>query len=482
MPALGGVPRAVLTAAGIREIAGFGGQAPQWSADGTELACIVRNDTGFFVEIVSPSTGESHRLPLGGARRRFHLSWSPNGHAFAYADTLDLTPDLSQLWVLRVSDGEAFPITDGRMNDWSPSWSPDGRTLYFVSNRGGSMDLWQQKMGEDATPEGPLQRVTAGMGIRTAVLSRDGLRFAYSRGRLVANLWRVPILRERPATWADAEQLTFDQAFVAHVDVSQDGERLVFASDRAGNLDLWTMPATGGGMQQLTVDSSPDWAPRWARDRTKIVFYSARSGNRDVWVMPVGVGPARQLTLDEAADSHPDWSPDELEIAFASTRSGNGDIWVTDTETGRARQVTVHPADDARPSWSPDGQWLAFRSTRAGENRLWRVSTAGGDPEPLTEGPAAYGAAGVLSDDVRRRAGPRWSPDGRAVYFVPVAERAGNIWRVTVEDGTEQPLTDLTGRRGSLSDALATDGEYLYFTWGEDLGDLWVMDVVQDDQ
>ena len=139
---------------------------------------------------------------------------------------------------------------------------------------------------------------------------------------------------------------------------------------------------------------------------------------------------------------------------------------MADTETGRARQVTMHPAAENTPDWSPDGQWLVFRSTRAGEPRLWRVSAAGGDPEPLTEGPAWY---------------PRWSPEGRVIYFIGVAERAGNIWGFSVEDGTEQPLTDLTGRRGTLSPlALATDGEYLYFTWGEDLGDIWVMDVVQD--
>ncbi len=462
MPALGGIPRAVLTAAGMAE---FGGQAPQWSSDGTELACVVQDDSGFFVEIVSLSTGESRRLPLPGVRSRFHLSWSPDGHAFAYADTVNLTPDLSQLWVLRISDGEAFPITDGRMNDWSPSWSPDGRTLYFVSNRGGSMDLWQQKMGEDATPEGPPRSVTAGIGMRTAVFSPDGKKLAYSRGRLVANLWRVPILEDRPAAWADAEQVTFDQAFIEQVDVSRDGERLLFDSDRAGNMDLWTMPAAGGEMQQLTTDPSPDWAPRWSRDETEIVFYTARSGNRDVGVMPVAGGPARQLTRHEATDYGPAWSPDERQIAFSSSRSGNLDIWVVQVDTGEARQVTVDPGDDRYPQWSADGQWLVFRSPRSGESRLWRVSAAGGDPEPLTDGPAYYS---------------RWPPDGQVIYFTGVAERAGNVWRFSVEDGTEQPVTGLTGRRGALGPvALATDGEYLYFTWAEDLGDVWVMDVAE---
>jgi hypothetical protein len=49
-----------------------------------------------------------------------------------------------------------------------------------------------------------------------------------------------------------------------------------------------------------------------------------------------------------------------------------------------------------------------------------------------------------------------------------------------MEDGREYPVTDLTGRRGSLYFSLDTDGEYLYFTWRHDLGDIWVMDVLRE--
>jgi hypothetical protein len=50
-----------------------------------------------------------------------------------------------------------------------------------------------------------------------------------------------------------------------------------------------------------------------------------------------------------------------------------------------------------------------------------------------------------------------------------------------MEDGREYPVTDLTGRRGAMRPfSLATDGKYLYFTWGEELGDIWVMDVVRE--
>ncbi len=63
------------------------------------------------------------------------------------------------------------------------------------------------------------------------------------------------------------------------------------------------------------------------------------------------------------------------------------------------------------------------------------------------------------------------------IYFLGLSD----IWVVSLEDEAERPLTDFSGKRGNLgSFALATDGQYLYFTWEEDLGDIWVMDVVTE--
>ena len=463
--ALAGMPRKVTTTGLLM------GSPPQWSPDGTEIACVAQDTSGFFVKIVSLRTGESRRLQLPGRTTgRLDLSWSPDGRYFAYVDAPNVTPDLTQLWVLRVVDGKSFPVTDGRNNDWSPSWSPDGRTLYFVSNRDGSMDFWQQLIKEDGRPVGSSQQLTTGIGIRHAVLSPDGTKLAYAKGRLVANLWRVPnpTHRDRSAIWADAQQLTFDQVFVEQVNVLPDGKRLLFDSDRMGNMDIWMIPVEGGEMQQVTTDPTPDWAPAWSPDGKQIAFHAARSGNRDIWVMPVEGGPARQVTGHEASDMHPVWSPDGQEIAFTSARSGNADIWVIPTGGGEARQITVHLAIDFYPQWSPDGEWLIFTSNRTSDYRLWRVPTAGGIPEPLTEGPAGYS---------------RWSPDGKRIYFVGTGMRAGTLWTVLAEGGNERPLTDFSGKYGVIGiEALATDGQQLYFTWAEDLGDLWVMDVITEDE
>ena len=72
-----------------------------------------------------------------------------------------------------------------------------------------------------------------------------------------------------------------------------------------------------------------------------------------------------------------------------------------------------------------------------------------------------------------------WSVDGSKVYFIATGDRAGDIWAVSLSDGSERPMTNLDGRIGHLAwSALATDGNYLYFVWQENLGDIWMMDVV----
>ena len=91
-------------------------------------------------------------------------------------------------------------------------------------------------------------------------------------------------------------------------------------------------------------------------------------------------------------------------------------------------------------------------------------SATGGEPIPVTQGPSSF---------------PVFSRDGFSIFFLGSGERAGNFWVVPIDSGEERPVTDLGERRGELgSEALATDGTYLYFTWEEDIGDIWVMDVV----
>jgi TolB protein len=193
-----------------------------------------------------------------------------------------------------------------------------------------------------------------------------------------------------------------------------------------------------------------------------VSFYSSRSGDREIWVMPAGGGPARQLTHAPGLDAGWSWSPDGRTIVFRSERTGNSEIWTIASDGSNERQLTKDPAGDYCPVFSPDGKWIAFSSTRGGALEVWRMPATGGAPERVSRVAAAS---------------PNWSPDSSKLYL-SAGEGPPRLWAVSLADGKERVVADLTGRRGSLGlGAPATDGKSLYFPWRNDVGDLWVMDV-----
>lgn len=121
----------------------------------------------------------------------------PDGRFFAYVRAASRQDGVSRVWVLRASDSKAFAVTDGMSNDWSPIWAKDARMLFFVTNRGGGMDLWQQPLSAEGEPRGNAAAVTVGIGMQHAAFTRDGRKLVYSKGGAVANVWRVPILQDR---------------------------------------------------------------------------------------------------------------------------------------------------------------------------------------------------------------------------------------------------------------------------------------------
>ena len=289
------------------------------------------------------------------------------------------------------------------------------------------------------------------------------------RWQQISSVWHKAL--ERPPD----ERLRFvreacagDQGLQREVEslLAYDGDTSLLetpAALAAASPPSWIMPL-GGEPVLLTSDPAPDWAPHWSPDGTTIAFYSARTGDREIWKMPAAGGAATRLTDSPGLDAGSNWSPDGGEIAFRSERAGSSDIGVVSADGSRLRQLTDHPGSDGLPSWSPDGRWLAFTSNRTGSEQIWVMPSAGGEGEPLTAIPARS---------------PRWSADGY-VYFPGGRDRVGDLWRVSVANRREQQLTDLRGRRGEpgrMPPAIH-DG-ILYFTWRDDTGDIWVMDVVE---
>jgi Tol biopolymer transport system component/predicted Ser/Thr protein kinase len=454
--AIGGSARKVHTLATL----GNSQNAPQWSKDGRTLFVVAREGERNVVIHLSLASLQTTRvlLPLHDSPQCWDLSVRPDGGRFAYVEAGGGNPEVGRLWTVDASGGNPIPLTDGRSKTWNPTWSPDGKTLFYVTNRSGSLDLWQQAVDDGGQAIGAPLPVTTGMGITSAAFSPDGTKLAFSRAGRLSNVWRSQIFPDRPATWADATRITSERAYIEFVDVSPNGQQLAVSSDRRGNQDLWVMPAAGGEMTRLTDDPTPDWNPRWSPDGKEIAFYAYRSGNRDIWVMPSGGGPARQLTLQTGFDWFPTWSPDGRDIAFQVETTKGTSTWFVPSRGGQPRFF----ATGNGWAWSPDGKWLSVYR----EGALFREFVDGAKPQALSI--------------PHRASWSRVSQDGQWIYYSVVQgpPEHHDLWRVSLGTGQISRLTALAGPRGQIGYSFATDDRNVYFTWREDEGDIWVMDVV----
>ena len=125
---------------------------PSWSPDGASIVYASQSvvdspgvrDARGQLWIASTATGDRRQLTTADA---VQPAWSPHGHRIAY---WGLPHDSAQrdLWTIAAGGGEAVRVTNDPAIEWSPAWSPDGRFLYFSSNRSGGFNLWRVALDE----------------------------------------------------------------------------------------------------------------------------------------------------------------------------------------------------------------------------------------------------------------------------------------------------------------------------------------------
>src|SRR5262249_14185868 len=142
--------------------------------------------------IVDIDSGEQRRIAVPDAMQP---KWSPGGRRIAYwaVDFQGSTRGQRDLWTVAVSGGDAIRVTDDPAADWCPVWSPDGRYLYFASDRAGTMNLWRNPMDEETGgPRGSPEPVTTPTPFAAHVsFSGDGAQMAFASLLNASNLYRV---------------------------------------------------------------------------------------------------------------------------------------------------------------------------------------------------------------------------------------------------------------------------------------------------
>jgi TolB protein len=205
-------------------------------------------------------------------------------------------------------------------------------------------------------------------------------------------------------------------------DLSSDGSRIVFESNRFGDYEIWAMDADGANPVNLTNTTGGDGKPFWSPDGTKVAFESSRDGNVEVYVMNADGSGQTNLTNDPAHDGRPRWSPDGSQIAFDSDRDGNWEIYVMNADGSGPVNVTDDPAADKQPVWSPDGQRIAFNSDRGGTANIHVMQRDGSDVQEIGG------------------AGNNWATDWSLVVLPAAAEATGLSFSDDFDPGSGWPV------------------------------------------
>ncbi len=124
---------------------------------------------------------------------------------------------------------------------------------------------------------------------------------------------------------------------------------ILFASDRLGNYDVFTLDPDTGLSTQLTNDPGEDIEPQWSPDGKFIVFASNRDGDFELFEMGADGSSLKQLTLNFAEDRQPRWQPNGKFVTFASDVNGQWDLYTIGVDTGIVRQLTNDAFDERGP-------------------------------------------------------------------------------------------------------------------------------------
>jgi Tol biopolymer transport system component/DNA-binding winged helix-turn-helix (wHTH) protein len=365
IPALGGSERVVTEAS----------DGLDWSPDGRKLVLTDTDRPGgpMGLYLVSTSGTDRTRITNRENSPQYHDSnpkFSPDGNRIAFLRSWSHTS--ADVYLVDLQSRQEMALTRDRGKLTNLDWSPDGRKIYFVSNRMVNQRIWSLDL-----QTGALQMVKGlPIDIEDFALSPDGKTLAYVQAMIDTVVDLRPLSPPSPTPPCVINSSRGDDS----PRLSPNGKKLVFVSNRSGFYELWLSNSDCTENIQLTRFSGHGvGSPRWSPDGRAIVFDRSTERQTEIYRIQADGTGLVQLTIDPSEDAMPAWSSDGSAIYFTSARGGEHQIWKMPSEGGPAQRVTSGPGRDAVPS--ADGRLLYFLR----EGALWQKQLPDGEENAIPE-------------------------------------------------------------------------------------------------
>ncbi|MBN2345259.1 MAG: S9 family peptidase [Candidatus Aminicenantes bacterium] len=411
----------------------------------------------------APAEAESHPFSVHDMLAMDRISEpavSPDGRWIVFtlrATDIEANRGRTDLWCTDIEGRTLRRLTSHPAADFNPRWSPDGETIFFLSTRSGSSQVWRiRRDGGEAEPVSCLL-----LDVANLVVSPDGRNLAFS---LEVFPGLCPSETKKKLDEYGARKATgrvYDRLFIRHWDSWKDGRRShVFVMPVAGGKARDLMPAMDADAPSKPFGGAEEFA--FTPDGKGLVFTARDAGRQEAWstnldlfFVPVdGSAAPRNLTEgNQASDTQPAFSPDGRFLAYlAMERPGyEADryrIMLRSWPGGEARELT--PGWDRSPSllcWSPDGRMLYATAGNIGQQSLFTIDGRTGAVKTLVKEGNVSSAAPVGG--------------GRIVFGLDHLKSPVELWSIRAGGGGLRPVT----RINAAKVAAARMGEFEQFTF-----------------